>query len=30
PKSEEFTAITKEIVQNDDVIKAITSIENLS
>jgi len=30
PESEEFTAITKEIVQNDDVIKAITSIENLS
>ena len=30
PESEEFTTITKEIVQNDDVIKAITSIENLS
>jgi len=30
PESEEFTTITKEIVQNNDVIKAITSIENLS
>jgi aspartokinase/homoserine dehydrogenase 1 len=30
PESEEFTTITKEIIQNDDVIKAITSIENLS
>jgi len=30
PESEDFTTITKEIVQNDDVIKAITSIEKLS
>jgi len=30
PESEEFTTITKEIIQNNDVIKAITSIENLS
>ena len=30
PESEEFTTITKEIIQNDDVIKAVTSIENLS
>ncbi len=30
PESEDFTTITKEIVKNDDVIKAITSIEKLS
>jgi len=30
PESEEFTTITKEIIQNNDVIKAVTSIENLS
>ncbi|NVM38106.1 MAG: aspartate kinase [Candidatus Lokiarchaeota archaeon] len=30
PNSEDFTTITKEIVKNDDAIKAITSIEELS
>jgi aspartate kinase len=30
PDSEDFTTITKEIVMNDDIIKAITSIEKLS
>ena len=30
PESEDFTTITKEIVQSDAVIKAITSIEKLS
>jgi len=30
PESEEFTTISKEIVQGDSVIKAITSIEKLS
>jgi len=30
PESEDFTMITKEIVQNDNVIKAITSMEKLS
>jgi len=30
PESEDFTMITKEIVQDDNVIKAITSMEKLS
>ena len=30
PEAEDFTTITEEIVQDDDVIKAITSIEKLS
>ena len=30
PESEEFTTISKEIIQGDSVIKAITSIEKLS
>ncbi|MBY9015364.1 MAG: aspartate kinase [Candidatus Lokiarchaeota archaeon] len=30
PESEDFTTITEEIVQDEDIIKAITSIEKLS